>query len=455
MYFLRLAKLKPEVEKVAEEAWADFEVGGELVRRKDRVLDVRQGEFCWVVGTIYMEMPLKPNILDDISRDHWISAPQKRKKYISSDGEDQTMLEDESGRIRLVGNPLKTSMLVTGCIVAVMGTENSDGEFEIIDMKVPDLPRQPQRWERDNAELALNGVKKEKNETPEKPKTTELLKGSKIAFVSGLEISGDDGDSLSLELLMEYLLGEGGGTTEPREVKQISRLVVVGNSVADAYSQIHEDAAEGKKTAKKYGYDAASYNPTPTAHLDNFLATLLPSIPITLIPGETDPANASMPQQPIHPALMPHSRAYSQPANTTDPGWFHSVTNPWEGDIDGWRIHATGGQPIDDVFKYVQSDDRIDMMECLLRWRCTAPTAPDTLWCYPFQETDPFVLEECPHIYVVGNQPRFESAVIEGPLGQAVCLIALPKFRETGELVILDTDTLTVETITFGVEADT
>jgi DNA polymerase delta subunit 2 len=35
----------------------------------DRVLDVRQGELCWVTGTIYMDMPLKPNILDDLTKE--------------------------------------------------------------------------------------------------------------------------------------------------------------------------------------------------------------------------------------------------------------------------------------------------------------------------------------------------------------------------------------------------
>ena len=35
----------------------------------DRVLDVRQGELCWVVGTVYMELGLKPNILDDIAKE--------------------------------------------------------------------------------------------------------------------------------------------------------------------------------------------------------------------------------------------------------------------------------------------------------------------------------------------------------------------------------------------------
>jgi len=69
MYFLRLTKLKPAVGKIAAEAWDGFQIAGETVQQVDRVLDVRQGKFCWVAGTVYMEMPLKPNILDDISKD--------------------------------------------------------------------------------------------------------------------------------------------------------------------------------------------------------------------------------------------------------------------------------------------------------------------------------------------------------------------------------------------------
>jgi len=44
-------------------------IAGDEVHKVDRVLDVRQGELCWVAGTVYMDMPLKPNILDDISKD--------------------------------------------------------------------------------------------------------------------------------------------------------------------------------------------------------------------------------------------------------------------------------------------------------------------------------------------------------------------------------------------------
>ncbi|KAK4694532.1 DNA polymerase delta subunit 2, partial [Lecanoromycetidae sp. Uapishka_2] len=446
MYFLRLAMLKPAVEEIAAETWGDFEIGGEKVRRVDRVLDVRQGELCWVAGTVYMDMPLKPNILDDISKDHWISAPPPREKYVSPTGQDQTMLEDESGRLRLIGTPLQISMLVTGCIIAVMGTENANGDFEIIDMKVPDLPRQPQRWERDEGAAALangNGKKKMKGQ--------DAQGGGKIAIVSGLGISGDGGDTLSLDLLMEYLLGEACSQSTQQEVGRISRLIIAGNSISEGTPLHARDEILDRKSSKKYGYDSAAYNPIPTRRLDDFLATLLPSMPITLLPGEDDPANVSLPQQPIHPAMFPRSRNYCAMPDSTETGWFHSVTNPWEGDVDGWRFMGNGGQPIDDVFKYVEGDERLDMMENLLRWRCGAPTAPDTLWCYPFQDKDQFVIEECPHVYFVGSQPRFESTVIEGPTGQTVRLIAVPKFQDSGEVVLLDMDTLEPEVMKFEV----
>jgi DNA polymerase delta subunit 2 len=57
------------VEEVASAAWEGTVIGGEKVNKVERVLDVRQGELCWVAGTVYMDMPLKPNILEDVSKD--------------------------------------------------------------------------------------------------------------------------------------------------------------------------------------------------------------------------------------------------------------------------------------------------------------------------------------------------------------------------------------------------
>lgn len=44
-------------------------LGGEKATFVERVLDVRQGQLCWIIGTVYMEMALKPNVLDDISKE--------------------------------------------------------------------------------------------------------------------------------------------------------------------------------------------------------------------------------------------------------------------------------------------------------------------------------------------------------------------------------------------------
>ncbi|KAF5602813.1 DNA polymerase delta subunit 2 [Fusarium pseudocircinatum] len=448
MYFLRLTKIKPAVDKVAAEAWTGTTIGEEEAQRVERVLDVRQGELCWVTGTVYMEMPLKPNILEDVSKDRWISAPILTPKYFSQD--DQVMLEDESGRIRLVGDVLKTVNLVTGCIIGVMGTENANGELEVIDIKFPDLPPQPDRWSlsKPNSENA-----KAKDEDEDMADASEAKKGnSKIAIISGLSFSGTDAShTLELELLSEYLLGEAMTPLSQVDVSHISRLIIAGNSISttDRKPPAADEALPEKKAQKKYGYDASAYNPLPSQLFDAFIAELLPSIPITMLPGAQDPANASYPQQPVHPAMFPSARAYARDPTTpaTQPGWFDTVTNPWEAELEGWRFLGTGGQNVDDVFKYVGSDDRLGMMEAMCRWRCCAPTAPDTLWSYPFQDDDPFVMQTCPHLYFVGNQPHFSTKVIHGPEGQSVRLVTVPSFAETKELVLIDTETLEVERV--------
>ncbi|KAK7427968.1 DNA polymerase delta small subunit Cdc1 [Neonectria magnoliae] len=456
MYFLRLTKIKPAVDEVATASWKDTVIGGEAAQRVERVLDVRQGELCWVTGTVYMDMPLKPSILEDVSKDRWISAPISTPKYFSEDGSDQAMLEDESGRIRLVGEMLKTIHLVTGCIIAVMGTENANGELEVIDVKFPDLCSQPERWSLSKPNRS-NGTTKKEGKTNDEDETmaeapTRSSGNKKIAIVSGLSFSGNDASyAVELDLLLEYLLGEALSPAAQTEVSQISRLIIAGNSIstADRKPDAPTITADDKKAHKKYGYDSNAYNPLPSQLFDNFLAELLPSIPITLLPGVQDPANASYPQQPIHTAMFPTARAYSSDpsASANQPGWFDSVTNPWEGEVEGWRVLGTGGQNVDDVFKYVGSDDRLGMMEAMCRWRCCAPTAPDTLWSYPFQDDDPFVMNTCPHLYIVGCQPHFSTKVIHGPDGQEVRLITVPSFSESKELVIVDTETLKVERI--------
>ncbi|OKL64121.1 hypothetical protein UA08_00149 [Talaromyces atroroseus] len=430
LYFLRLAKLKPAAEKIGRDAWDGFTIAGEKARKVPRVLDVRQGDLCWVTGTVYMDLPLKPNILDDVAKDNYASAPPPRQTYIdpSNPNTTQIMLEDESGRLRMTGILLRTTHLVTGVIIAVLGTENSNGDFEVIDIKVPDFPAQPLRWEMAPTDKTEPTIKRTENTSG---------KASKIAFVSGLGITGSSSDSLTLELLTDYLLGyTGPGGEDDESPARISRLVIAGNSLGDvetitAAAAMDGDMAQRKKQApKKYGYDASAYNASPITQLDNFLSELLPSIPVTLMPGESDPANSSLPQQGIHRAMLPRARMYcsdGQPGDAAvEPGWFDNVTNPWEGYVDGWRLWGCSGQNVDDVLRYLDFSDEdgnpgaendgetsVRIMEAMLRWRCAVPTAPDTLWCYPFQTHDPFILQACPHLFFIGNQSQFKTIVVE------------------------------------------
>jgi DNA polymerase delta subunit 2 len=93
--------------------------------------------------------------------------------------------------------------------------------------------------------------------------------------------------------------------------------------------------------------------------------------------------------------------------------------------------------------------------------------------CYPFQAHDPFILQACPHLFFIGNQSRFKSIVVEsepppfrlnGPDTEMsntgdddekpptrVRLISIPKFHQTGELVLVDSETLEVEVVNFQV----
>lgn len=397
------------------------------------------------------------------------------------------MLEDESGRLRLTGAALYDQMLVTGCIIAVMGTENANGDFEVVDIKLPGLPAQPERW-------SLDRKKEQQNSTH---KSTS--QGNKVAIVSGLELTGSDGDTLALDLLTEYLLGEATSPALQQSAAGISRLIILGNSLSEAAPVPSRDdnfassgplgsKKSGAATAKKYGYDASAYNPAPTAQLDAFLSALAPSLPITLLPGASDPANVSMPQQPLHPALFPHSRAYTDPTppptstattNTTAINGtpkpkskkpppthpLHPSTNPTYASISGHLALLTSGQPTADISKYLPSTplfdnlSTLDLMALTLHWRLIAPTAPDTLWCYPYQERDPFVMAEgkCPALYAVGNvKDGFGTKVVRDVVqGEEVGVrcVAVPAFRRTGELVVVDLEGegLPVEVVRFGV----
>jgi DNA polymerase delta subunit 2 len=57
------------------------------------------------------------------------------------------MLEDESGRIELAGTRIYHEGFVTGCVIGVLGSETTGGQFDVVDICLPEMAPQAQRDE--------------------------------------------------------------------------------------------------------------------------------------------------------------------------------------------------------------------------------------------------------------------------------------------------------------------
>eukprot|EP00483_Globobulimina_turgida_P004499 UN04508 len=98
---------------------------------------------------------------------------------------------------------------------------------------------------------------------------------------------------------------------------------------------------------------------------------------------------------------------------------------------------------------------QLNMIECMelsLRSRVIAPTAPDTLSCFPFRNNDPFVINQCPHIYFSGNNDQFRYKMIKHPANnkENVCLLQIPPFVKTKQIVLFNLNTMKPKLIQFG-----
>jgi DNA polymerase delta subunit 2 len=165
-------------------------------------------------------------------------------------------------------------------------------------------------------------------------------------------------------------------------------------------------------------------------------------------------------QAPFHHCFVSTASSFSSAV---------AVSNPCELSIGDFTMIATGaphvasftvpalctsltcpaaGQSVLDLMRYCSLGSSCDAMQAQLEWRHLAPTAPDTIACYPFVDSDPFLLDgQAPHLYVAGNQPAFEQRTLGG-----VQIIAVPEFSSTGEVIIFDPATGTARSMLFRAE---
>ncbi|KAK7043698.1 DNA polymerase delta small subunit Cdc1 [Paramarasmius palmivorus] len=433
IYFTRLRHFREIVEERARRRWKDLDGSPVLV---PRVLEVLKGQLCYVIGTVYMDMPLKPNVMEDIARDRSIPPPPPPPKFYSPD--DKVMLEDESGRIRLVGDCIKKARLVTGVILGALGMETPNGEFEVVDICYPGMAPNPTEEETED-KMNVDDASEQTDEW--------------IAAISGLDIGSPSSSDAKIHMLIEYLTGEECDTTQAVSASQISRLVIAGNSLTPITIDVENLDPKAKKfilpngaqITSKNKHDTTTFSTHPIFSLSAHLLDIANAMPVHLLPGESDPSGVILPQQSLPKAMFGSVASLSS---------FNCETNPAYLRLGNEKITRTllvnSGQPLNDMFKYVSCPPhtRLSLLESTLMWRHMAPTAPDTLWCHPYLEVDPFIIEETPDIYIVGGQEKLITKMISDRNSRCR-IVGVPSFANTGILVLINLRTMDVKKITF------
>ncbi|KAJ2823667.1 DNA polymerase delta small subunit Cdc1 [Coemansia furcata] len=401
LYYARLNELKPHVLTHAEKRW-----GGKGITHTPKVLNVEAGETTYIVGTVFIDSSKKPSTLDQVESEHWISDPKIADGY--RDGSETLYLEDESGRIRLVGAAVDEALLVSGVVAGMLGKETADGSFDVADMCFAGMAPQS----------AAPSVAEDKY----------------VALVSGLSATAECPVTLEMQLLAEYLCGTLGAPARLPLPARIVQVVVAGDILSLPAPPLgHSEDARANDRSPAIALVAA---------IDSYLADIAAAVPLALMPGPSDPADTSLPQQPIHPSIFAQCKQYSA---------FRSLSNPALLQVDGHVLLGSSGQNVDDIARYAtRAEPPCELAAQSLLWRHIAPSAPDTLWCYPFSDRDPFVLAQSPHVYFVGGQRRPGSGEAVGSDGQRTTVVAVPSFAHSHCIVLLNLRTMESTTATFS-----
>lgn len=437
LYFCRLLALRAPVSAAARAAWGDPRPGLAYAERvlgaagRDGAAD---GESV-AVGLVFRDLPGKPSILREYAREGGalIPAPPRREGSYAVDGENaRVVLEDETGRFALdVSDVPEFGSIATGFVVAVRGREVKEtGAFRV-------------------SHVACAGL------APQAPLASlSALAGDRfVCMVSGLGFGGERSPSLPAELLLEYLRGNVGAGDADDACGEIVQLIIAGGCVAPPEKE--ERSSPDAMAASVFEVAGKEVGGTSAIVLvDRFMTAAAATLPTAVLPGEDDPVNYMLPQQPLHRSLLPSA---SREAN------MQRVSNPSEAHFDGRVFLGSAGQNVHD-FAFYNADtspgakfatqSALPAMEVMMMNRHMAPTAPDTLGVYPFSERDPFVVESSPHVFYAGNQACFESKLLRGGVQSAkkevsTRMVCVPRFDETGVAVLVNLRTLDCSTVSF------
>jgi len=326
------------------------------------------------------------------------------------------VLEDETMRVRLSGEFLHPGDIVNGVVLGALGKEVVGGKFEVEDVVF----------------ARVAGPKREPGGGCEEDVS--------LCVMSGLELGGEDTEWLvSAQLAADWLVGSAGSPGEQKDLANTERLIIAGDSLGAA-TRVKEDLDR----AKYLTANTAAGSLAAVRQLDDLLVQIVGSLTTDLMPGPNDPATAMMPQQPLHRVALRQSGPYPSLA---------CVTNPYTCCLAGRTITTVSGQSITDLLRNSRLKDSLEAMERCLEWAHLAPTAPDTLGCFPFTDTDPFVLHSFPDVFIAGNQPSYMARKTEVH-GHSVLLVAVPKFSQSESIVRINLKNLRSRLISFKADMD-
>ncbi|OMJ86108.1 hypothetical protein SteCoe_12466 [Stentor coeruleus] len=365
----------------------------------ERITDVKLGQHVYITGIIVRSHKLRAsNIEKYIVKVGTMDLKPALGNY--STNEDHLFIEDENGRLKIDSQFLEGDWneLVTGIVVGIRGVIKEDAILQALDMVFP---------------------------TAKLPRQIIQRADEYICFVSGLEIGNPTFPNTLYHVFIDYFLGSIESFEDPISGK-IVRLIILGDSI---YKPLNARTVDRKAVGENEVKGFQEMN-SSLKQLDTILAELSGIFPVDIIPGEMDPTNASFPQQPLSPYLFFKASVYSA---------LQSVPNPYEFELDGVSILCTSGQNINSMAQFLpESLSELEIMDLTLKYKHIIPTAPDALQCIPLQDSDPFILNQLPNLYIAGNMKTFRTGITN----DGVRIVTVPKFENSKTFVVMNRFTL-------------
>ncbi|KGG52021.1 hypothetical protein DI09_222p10 [Mitosporidium daphniae] len=347
IYFVRLNQLRQSI----LESFLSSTTSTSPTHTQCRLLDLKLDVPSFVVGTIYIDLPKKPNVLSELSTQLNINSsfPQYFGNDIPAYGDDNAFArnifaEDESGRIQITfsENVKLRSFVTSGMVLGLTGRQ---AKIEKKPLFVVDSIYFASSFDNLTPVFALPNIKKK-------------ISSNDIVIACSLFSSFESENFLSLQKMFSFLQME--------EMNTPNRVIIAGNICA-LDSQADADTA------------------CFISDLDNFIYEYLVDTnkSVILIPGSNDPTSISLPQRPIVRGLFEKSSSLLK-------SQFELTTNPSYLTLDGKKVLVVSGQNIDDMARYYakrashsenldEGQLRLILAQITLVSRHIAPTAPDTL----------------------------------------------------------------------------